>query len=273
MRLLPYLLTGLAATTLWTACGPKTSEEENTETAAATPQYPIEKDGLTLSVLQASPAFDDAKLALKSAKPDEKDAFTFDFEVQNYALGAQTEAQPAGLIANSPMGQHLHFIVDNAPYSAHTETRITQPLTPGNHVILAFPSRSYHESLKNPNAYVLTQYKVGEGNAEQVDLTRPHLFYSRPKGAYIGKDTERILLDFYLVNTHLSPDGHSVRATINGTEFLFTEWLPYVVEGLPLGEVTFKLELLDASGNLVPSHFNPVERMITLEAEKQAGEA
>ena len=53
-------------------------------------------------------------------------------------------------------------------------------------VILAFLSRSYHESVKNPNAFFLTQ--IGEG--EKIDLTKEFLFYSRPKGVYKGKDSE-----------------------------------------------------------------------------------
>ena len=36
------------------------------------------------------------------------------------------------------------------------------------------------------------------------------------------------------------------------------------MEGLPKGEVTIKLELLDSEGNLVESPFNPVERTVTL---------
>lgn len=273
MKSLSYLLISLSFMLLWTACGPKASEESNETAVAEVPQYPLEKNGLTVSALEGSPAYADAKLALTTAQPGENGAFTFDFDVQDYTLGAQTKAAPAGMLANSGKGQHIHFIVDNGPYSAHYEPQATKELTPGNHVILAFLSRSYHESVKNPNAFVLTQYKVGDGDAEQVDLSQPHMFYSRPKGTYVGKDTERLLLDFYLINTNIAPGENTVRATINGTEFTFTEWQPYVVEGLPMGEITIKLELLDASGALVPSPFNPVERVVTLEAEKEEGEA
>ena len=59
----------------------------------------------------------------------------------------------------------------------------------------------------------LTQ--IGE---EKVDLNSEFLFYSRPKGTYKGKDTEKLLLDFYLINTTISPEGNKVKATINDTE-------------------------------------------------------
>ena len=45
---------------------------------------------------------------------------------------------------------------------------------------------------------------------------------------------------------------------------MLDKWEPYVVEGLPMGDNTFKLELLDKDGNLVDNRFNPVERTITL---------
>ncbi|MTI19743.1 phosphopeptide-binding protein, partial [Fulvivirga sp. RKSG066] len=63
----------------------------------------------------------------------------------------------------------------------------------------------------------------------------------------------------------LSPEGNKVRATINGEEFMIDEWAPHQIEGLPIGEVTVKLELLGENGQLVSSPFNPVERKVTLE--------
>ena len=45
-----------------------------------------------------------------------------------------------------------------------------------NNVILAFLSRSHHESVKNQNAYILTQI-----SDEPIDLNNEFLFYSRPK--------------------------------------------------------------------------------------------
>ena len=121
-------------------------------------------------------------------------------------------------------------------------------------------SRSHHESIKNPNAYVFTQ--IGEG--EKIDLEKQYLFYSRPKGTYTGEDTERLLLDFYLVNTSLSSDGNKVRVTIQDSEFLVDEWAPYIIEGLPKGEISIKLELLNSTGKLIETPFNPSIRKIIL---------
>ena len=125
---------------------------------------------------------------------------------------------------------------------------------------LAFLSRSYHESVKNSNAFILTQ--IGEN---KIDLNKEFLFYSRPKGIYKGKDTEKLLLDFYLINTTISPYGNKVKATINDTEFIITEWSPYYLEGLKKGEVKIKLELINSEGKLIDSPFNPSIRTVNLE--------
>ena len=74
-----------------------------------------------------------------------------------------------------------------------------------------------------------------------------------------------LLLDFYLINTTISPEGNKIKASINNTEFIITEWAPYYLQGLPKGEIKIKLELLNSEGKLVDSPFNPSERTVILE--------
>lgn len=222
---------------------------------------------ITLSKITGSPEYGDASLEMSSPTdvPLDTGAVSFNFTVNNYELGVQTPDAAEKGLANSGKGQHIHFIVDNGPYSAHYEPTFDKELDEGGHVILAFLSRSYHESVKNANAFVVKQIAVGNPESvEPVDFEAPHMFYSRPKGTYTGDDTKKLMLDFYLLNVNLSADGYKVRATINDQEFMIDEWSPYQIEGLPLGEVSVKLELLDAEGNNVPGPFNTVERTVTL---------
>ena len=65
-----------------------------------------------------------------------------------------------------------------------------------------------------------------------------------------------MLLDFYLLNTELSPTGNRVRATIDGETWIITKWDAYFIDGLELGKHTVRLELIDAAGNPVPGPFN-----------------
>ncbi len=226
------------------------------------------KANVTLTKAPASPAFPDATLTKNNVTVvanDSMSAVDYSFDVANYELGVQTEDAATRGIANSGKGQHIHFIVNNGPYSAHYMPGVNNQLKDGNFTILAFLSRSYHESVKSEGAFYVENLKVGEVDGDEADLTAPHLFYSRPKGTYSGDDTKKLMLDFYLVNTTISPDGNKVKATVNGNEFMITEWAPYYIEGLPMGEVTIKLELIDAEGNWIEGPFNSVERKVTLE--------
>ncbi|MDG3582736.1 hypothetical protein [Galbibacter pacificus] len=227
------------------------------------------KNKITLHKLDGSPAYSDAVLSMdapqsgKIAKSGEVD---FSFTVKNYKLGAQTESSNTNLLANSDKGQHIHFILNNQPYSAHYEANFRKEIPDGVHYLVAFLSRSYHESVKNDNSFVVKKLEVGTNPKDtlQMDMDAPTLIYSRPKGEYAGKDTENLLLDFFVLNTELSEDGNKVRATINGDEFLITQWAPYVIKGLPKGEVIISLELVDSNGNLIPGPFNKVTRTVIL---------
>jgi hypothetical protein len=245
-----------------------THTAEASDSATASASASTEQNGLKLTAFDTSPKFPDARLNLlqptAGSTVASKDV-PFKYELANYQLTAQTEGHHDH--ANSAQGQHIHNIVDNEPYTAHYTTEFAKPIPEGSHVVLSFLSRSYHESLKHKEAYDLRVINVGKsttGPGADFDTKGQHLFYSRPKGEYVGNDTKKVMLDFYLVNTELSPEGNKVRATINGTAFTIDRWLPQTIEGLPMGENTIKLELLDKDGNVVPGPFNTVERKITL---------
>ncbi len=214
---------------------------------------------ITISKIEGSPSFESSKLSLtEQVKVD--DEYQFSFDVFEYELGIKTETEYDYHLANSDKGQHIHFIINNEPYSAYYSENFLKKMDDENNVILAFLSRSHHESVKNQNAYILTQI-----SDEPIDLNNEFLFYSRPKGTYKGKDTEKVLLDFYLVNTDISTNGNKVRATIGDTVFFIDEWAPYYIEGLEEGDTQIKLELIDSNGNLIDVPFNPSIKTVTIE--------
>ncbi|UII81315.1 hypothetical protein [Flagellimonas sp. CMM7] len=244
-------------------------KKENTEQAEEQVPVQTEQPKITLEKLGGSPAYAYAVLQLEVpksmtiAKGGEVD---FIFTMNNYELGAQTEGPNAERLANSGKGQHIHFILNNQPYSAHYEPAFAKEIPDGVHHLVAFLSRSYHESVKNENSVVVKKLEIGPNAMDSLglDMEAPTLIYSRPKGTYTGKDTENLLLDFFVLNTTLSEDGNKVKATVNGEEFMISEWAPHVLKGLPMGEVTISLELVDAEGNLIPGPFNKVTRTVTL---------
>jgi hypothetical protein len=230
----------------------------------------LEKNGLRLTPFFDSPKFPTAQLRLNTPAVGStvpSGAVPFKYEITNFLLTKMSGGMHSEDMANSMKGQHIHNIVDNEPYTAHYETGFTKNIVDGQHVVLSFLSRSYHESLKHRGAYDLRLVTVGKADpsAPTFDLKAQHLFYSRPKDVYTGKDTQKVMLDFYLVNTTIEPGGTQVRATINGNEFMLDQWAPYMMEGLPMGENTVKLELVDSSGKLIPGPFNSVTRSFSLQ--------
>lgn len=256
-------LTFLLILSIAVACSTSQNSEEKSSSSTQTIGPAI-----TLTKAPDSPQYPDAVLtkAEVSVEPnDSSNSVNYSFDVSGYELGVQTEDAATRGIANSGKGQHIHFIVNNGPYSAHYMPGVSNQLGDGNYVVLAFLSRSYHESVKSEGAYHVENLNVGDAGVVEADLSAPHLFYSRPKGSYSGEDTKKLMLDFYLLNTTISPEGNKVRATINGKEFMIDEWAPYYIEGLPMGEVTIKMELIDADGNPIEGPFNSVERSVTLQ--------
>ncbi|MBF9236134.1 hypothetical protein I2I05_01885 [Hymenobacter sp. BT683] len=230
----------------------------------------MESNGIRLTPFNDSPRFPEAQMQLRSPIANStipSGEVAFAYQVTNFQLTKMSGGPHMAQMANSKQGQHIHNIVDNQPYTAHYETSFKKAIPDGQHAVLSFLSRSYHESLKHRGAYDLRIINVGNvtpTGAPIIDVNAPNLFYSRPKDTYSGADARRIMLDFYLVNTTLEPGGNRVRATINGTEFMLERWMPYQMEGLPAGENTVKLELIDGSGNLLPGAFNSVTRTFTV---------
>lgn len=243
----------------------KEKEEDKTEKQEAKKETEI-----TLSKIDSFAKFPDAQLSMVKPESTEVPAGenTFQFKVENYELKNQTSDADMQGLANSAKGQHVHFILNNGPYDAEYDNKFKKELPEGDHVMLAFLSRSYHMSVKNDNSYVLKKIRVGEPSKEKqldVDFTAPHLFYSRPKGTYTGDGAKKVLLDFFLLNTELEKGNNYIHVTINDDkEFKVTEWAPYAIEGMPMGENTIQLELKDKDGNFVEGPFNKVKRTITL---------
>jgi hypothetical protein len=237
----------------------QTTDSETTETEMT------EKDGqkYTLTPFSPSPEFKDAQMTSMTFTDGK---FEFGIGGESYKLGEQTPDAPQKMCANSGKGQHIHLIVDDAPYAAKYTSSFDYEIEDGEHYILAFLSRSYHESIKTDQAHIVKKAMI-EANSikSEEDVTDPMLFYSRPKGTYLGKDTKKVMLDFYLKNVSL--DSAKVEADINGEKHLLDTWQPYYVEGLPMGDNTITLTLMDKDGNKMDSPLNPVSRTFTLKED------
>ena len=175
----------------------------------------------------------------------------------------------------------------------------------GKHTLRVFPSRPWHESYKNDGAFQIVTFTVKGGgdtskatttnkgetmaspmkspaanaspspgregkdmaksNAGELDLTKPLLTYSRPKGEYAGADADPIMIDFWLVNARLGTD-YRVRYTVDGgTPGFINVWDPIWLTGWTAGKHTVKLELVDKSGQVVENGgYNSTTREINI---------
>lgn len=270
MTNLKVALACVAASAALVACNPttKNTDGETQDTTALGDTV----GGIGVNPLAHSKEFPGATLEISAITAEKVGAdsakVTVKYDVSNFELTAQTEHDHH--MANSHDGQHIHFILDNAPYEAlyEPEYSVTVPLN-SEHYLMSFLSRSYHEAIKTDDASKLVKFKVtADAQIEELpDSGEPALFYSRPKGEYKGEDTKTLLLDFFIANGSLSADGNKVKADINGQEFLLDRWTPYEILNLPMGENTVKLTLVNNDGNAVTGDNVSVERKITLAAE------
>jgi hypothetical protein len=255
MKMLNFFLIPALLFSACTNSGSGDAKDKAAEEQAAPKTY-------TLTPFSPSTEFPDARIVSMEYKDG---MFNFEIGGDSYQLGVQTPDAPQKMCADSPDGQHIHLIIDNEPYAAKYETSFEYDVPDGDHYLLAFLSRSYHESIKTEAASEALRITVRNKSITGTEeITDPMIFYSRPKGNYLGEEeTKKVMLDFYLVNVELG-DEYKVKAEINGEEHMIDKWQPYYIEGLPLGDNKIKLTLVDKTGEPVFAPLNPVERTFTL---------
>jgi len=245
------------------ACNNSTTKSDD---KAKTDSVAASLPPVALIDVSPSPDFPNASLAMGAIKTEkvgnDSTKVTFNFDVKNYELKMQTTDNANKMCNNSDKGQHIHFILDNGPYKALYEPKneMTFPNDGEEHLLMAFLSRSYHESIKSKGAAVVYHFKIdNKGNLKKLDDPKtPMVFYSRPKGDYMGKDVTNVLLDFYVWNCTLSPDGYKVKAEIRNENLddqklttAISKWEPHFIHNLGLGKCKVTLSLIDKDGNQV----------------------
>lgn len=275
-KLLPAVIGGFCLLAACNNSGNKqetTTSSDSTATQATAPKQPI-----MVTDVGQSPDFPNAQLTIGdvTASPQGDSAkVSFNFNVKNYELKNQTADASSKQCNNSDKGQHIHFILDNKPYVALYEPKHEVVLAKNTeHYLLAFLSRSYHESLKSKGAAAVYHFKIDDkGKLQKMDAPKePMVFYSRPKGDYLGKDTENLLFDFYVWNTTLTPDGNKVKAHITGdgvdTTITVADWKAMFLKNMPMGKPSITLTLVDKDGNKINGPSSEVTREFNLSKDE-----
>lgn len=206
------------------------------------------------------------------------------FRIDGFALGAGSQFERASELVESKMGQTVHVVIDNEPYFPINEPaldpfdeggfyydmsykfEVPYNLSEGMHTVRMFPARSFGESLKGDKTFAARVFYVGsQMDNFDVDLNQPYITYNEPSDQMYLTQDKPVLLDFYVTNTELSPDGYKVRLTIDGKAHKpISFWQPYYIYGLKRGKHTIRLELIDDAGAVVPGPFNDIKRTFTV---------
>ncbi len=245
---------------------------------------------------------DKAEPTLKIVEPKANATLSSSTVTVKLELSGDLKGYKPGMNEETHTGNHIHVIFDNQPYDAYYN--LDQPfelrnVLDGEHTLRVFPSRPWHESYKNAGAFQAIKFTVkngggnpaepataangqkmsnpapaGEGkdvapsNSGPVDLAKPLLTYSRPKGEYKGPDTDAVMIDFWLSNAKLKDDGGTYRIvySIDGGEPRFIDkWAPIWLTGWPAGKHNVKLDLIDKNGDVVDNGgYNATTREITI---------
>ena len=174
---------------------------------------------------------------------------------------------------------HVHLILDDRPYKPIYDPKAPvklsdlpggDALAPGQHVLVAFPSRANHESVKTAGALTMLQFWIDKKGDAPVDLKKPLLIYSRPKGDYKADMASHVLIDFQLANDKLAQGGDHVHVTVNGpgadglTADATTFGPPFFLDNLQDGAYQVKLDLLGVDGKSVAGPWSSVTRSINI---------
>lgn len=228
---------------------------------------------------RSTPSYSDASLGIDEPKEGvvyPEAPSRVDLNLSGVDLGVPTPGADERGIAMSGKGQHVHLIVDNLPYQAVYDVSglaelSTPSLDSGLHVLRAFPSRQWHESVKSDGAFAMTHFFVGDTTRQGVRTQLPYvpgepvLTYSRPKGTYEGAAADSIMVDFWLTGAELGPDDHRVRLVVDDSlTWTLEDWVPHYLLGLGDGEHEISLQLLAPDLTPVPGAFNQTSRTITV---------
>lgn len=185
--------------------------------------------------------------------------------------------------ATAPGSAHVHLILDDKPYKPIFDTKAPiklsdlpggDQLAEGQHVLVAFPSRANHESVKLKGALTYVEFYVGKAKDKKVDLAKPLLVYSRPKGNYNGDMANHVLIDFQLMNETLADGKDHVHIAVTGPGVDMNSPLnaevtkfgtPYYLDNLQNGTYSVKLDLVGGDNNPIAGAWNSVTREIKID--------
>lgn len=305
MNKVSVLLSVLTCGLLAAACGGSQNTANVNSAAPAKPVYKVvERPQEIKDQMAKRGGQDQAAPTLKIVEPAADATLTSSTVKVKLDIAGDLKGYMPHMDMETRTGNHIHVILDNQPYEAYYnlgEPFELRNVLDGEHTLRAFPSRPWHESYKNEGAFQMIKFTVKGGKADPnkptttnsgqtvanaktpptsegkdvlpsnsgpVDMARPLLTYSRPKGEYKLETSDKIMVDFWLTNAKLKGDGgeYRVRIKIDAADPIYLEkWEPVWLTGWVPGKAMLALELVDGNGNIIDNAgYNRTTRDITI---------
>jgi hypothetical protein len=184
-------------------------------------------------------SFPDAILELNT--PNESQQFkenenvSFNFNAINFGLTG---------------GQHIALWNKNYAIERLTKADFKRKFSKGNYTSIAFLCDELGISIKQPEAYVMRSFTVGEN---------PFISYT-DSSLVVLNINEKVtssnpIIDFYIANTNISKTGNKVLLSIDQNIFQLHNWSAYTINGLRKGKHKIKIELVNHKGQKFNSPF------------------
>jgi len=177
------------------------------------------------------------------------------FELKNYEAFRDPKTQS---------GQGIGIVFDNGPVMVDFDPAkpwAFRNVPKGTHTIRAFAVRPWHEALKEPGAFAMVTFHVGEKNGRNTpDPSAPLLTGNRPKGKYPKAEANKVMLDFLVKGCTVAgpdvPDSCRVRYRIDELpEVTLTSPEPVWLTDLAPGKHLYVVALTK-DGKIVEGPFN-----------------
>ena len=180
---------------------------------------------------------------------------TVRFELKNYESFQDPKTES---------GQGVGIVFDNGPVSVdfHPEKPwVFRNVPKGTHTIRAFAVRPWHEALKEPGAFAMVTFHVGERDGKNApDPKAPLLTANRPKGKYPKGEAHKVMLDFLVTGCVVAerevPETCRVRYKIGERpEVTLTKEEAVWLTDLPPGKHAYVIALT-REGKIIEGPFN-----------------
>jgi hypothetical protein len=176
-----FIIACCALLLIMAGCQQSNDNANTTATASVTPPgmqdlTVVPRPQKIVDMMKARGEQDQAKPTLKIISPAQGATITGSTVDVKLELGGDLKGYMPHKDPATGKGNHIHVILDNQPYEAYydiSQSFELRNVSEGKHTLRVFPSRPWHESFKNDDAFKMVDFTVkGGGDASKPTTTK-----------------------------------------------------------------------------------------------------